>query len=236
MSLISQKSLNIFDWGHTMSYFCPVSFKKLKPNEIQPFLTAFKKEIINHLDEVAEEKYIYCSDFFHAFSEIDFSQREVREKMEAWTAKLFRYRFYFEMDGALLCIFGVPKCAEHLFDSTICFQNSTDQDYDFETWDGIREFKGVAEKWRLCSDEDVAKEMVKRDWNLDGVTDFDYYRKAFCYQSIFDGYVADYLYDDSIVLYLSLFGFYDTLTIHKFSLKCIEKLNAFHKTLKEDLR
>ena len=214
-----------------MSYYCSVSFKKLKPQEIQPFFTSFKKEIIAHLDEIAEANYTYCP-FFDEFEKIELT-KEVREKMDSWAAKVFRHKFYFELDGTLLCVFGPPKCTEHLFDATIAFQNSCDQDYDFDTWNGIPEFESIVKKWELCSDEDVAKEMAKRDYDLDSVN-YDYYRRSFCYESIFDTYVAKYLYDDYLSMHLSVFGRYDLLTVRSFCRKCIDLVNKHNKQFEKE--
>ena len=215
-----------------MSYSATVSFKKLRPEEIQPFLTKLKKTIISSLDIIARQNYTY-SPCFDISKELSYTQ-EVRQKMEAWAAKVFRYRFYFEINGSMLGVFGLPDCVTDLFDATIYFQDSCDQNYAFDTWNGIPEFEEVARKWQSYSDEDIDREMAKRGYEDvgreiakrgDTRMSYEYYRRSFCYNDIYMNYVYPYLMKDSITMHLSVFGFYDYPEIERFCVKCIELTN-----------
>lgn len=211
-----------------MSYGCTLSFKKLAPHEIQPFFTAFKKEIIDHLDDIAEANYTFSPCFNNSmpFEKIEF-KGEMKKEMEAWAAKSLRYQFYFEANGTLLCVFGVPDCTRNLFDATIYFQDSCNQNYDFDRWNGVPEFEEIAKRWQECGDDIVQKKMDEKDYEPD--TKYDYYRKTFCYEAIFDNYVRRYLFNETVCLYLSLFGFYEFHEVQRYCCLCIKHMNLFNE-------
>ena len=128
-----------------------------------------------------------------------------------------------------------------MFNLTVYFQNSCDQDYNFEEWNGIPLFEEIAEKWKSRSLEEVAK-LIDREGDIDDMRDLEktepqYYAKSACYNEIWS-YFENTLYDDSTALYLSLFGFYDLHELNCFVKytedAVIAKIQEWRKRIEEN--
>ena len=198
-----------------MSYSCTISFKQIPACEVYPFLQSFKKEVTSHLKEIAEKKFSFspfADKCYKMNGELAQMTNELRSATRDWAAgKVFRYRYFYDAELQLLGVYGVPYCIEHLFDCTVCFQNSCDQDYDYEEWNGVAYFETVASKWKNKADEEVLKafkEKRNEEWNEEHCSSLEYYRKTFVYEEIWEKF-ENTLFDDDSVIYLSLFGSYD---------------------------
>ena len=197
-----------------MSYYCQISFKQIPGDKVYSFLQDFKKKVIEHLKEIAEDNFAF-SPIFKAqpFLLQEFTvTKELLDETKNWAINnVFRYRFFYDEKLHLLGMYAIPKSTQHLFDCTIQFQNSSDQDYDFEEWKGIQYFEDVVEKWKNATDEKVKEDYKRRrneDWTLKYCSNLDYYRRSFVYEDIWDNFEYT-LFNDEAVVYLTLFGPYD---------------------------
>ena len=119
-------------------------------------------------------------------------------------------------------VFGVPDDVKQVFDASIYFQNSCDQDYEFNEWNGVPIFEQIANKWANATDDEVARKYLEENsssWDDEEPLDNDYYRRTFAYDEIWD-MCSEYLWNDDRVVYISLFGYYDFQPISKFVEKC----------------
>lgn len=221
-----------------MSYSCEIFFKQLSGDDVYDFLLKFKQEAIAHIPEIAERNKWY-SPLFRKYSlKNDFTiTHELRDETINW-AKLsvFRYRYFYDKKLQLLGMYGVDESMKGLFDSICYFQNSTDQDYSFDEWNGVKYFEEVANKWRQASDEEVKawhEKKYNEPWDQDGLScicDLDYYRRTAAYHEIWHNFEHT-LENDNSVVYLSLFGFYDFKHMSKFY-QCIKE--SFDNWIEED--
>ena len=92
-------------------------------------------------------------------------------------------------------------------------------------------FEQIAEKWKNATDEEIRKHHDEK-WGEydddDDVFDHDYYRKSFAYEEIW-GMCEKYLYDESEVVYISMFGGYELFEIIGFVNKCRKAYDAWKK-------
>jgi hypothetical protein len=149
--------------------------------------------------------------------------------------KIFTFRYFYLPEYELLGMFSIPRETEKLFDTTIYFQNSTDQNYDWEVWNGIEEFEISANKWQLIDKEIIYKKYLSRDFATEvPIEDFDddYYRKTFCYEEIWDK-IRRFLDDEKEIVYLSLYGGYETFEAMKFVKYCEDFYNDWRRSLNE---
>lgn len=205
-----------------MSYSCTISFKQLSGNEVYSFLQKFKKATTEHLADIAENNYIFSPIMRSPTHIQEELTPEIYEATKDWARKsIFHHRFFYNSEIQLLGVYGVHKSLEGLFDCTQYFQNSTDQDYEFDEWKGVKCFEEIAEKWRTMPSEDVLSACNRDEEDINEATDLDYYRKSGAYEEIWK-LIENTLFDDSSVLYLSLFGAYDFQPLGAFVRHCTQ--------------
>ena len=155
-----------------MSYYAEVSFVKVKRDKVEDFFEKFKQEIRAKINEIAERNCVF-SPFGQNPSKDRWEQHKNFSASLDWAQELFTYRAFFIGTGEdeVLAVVGVPSPCTGIFDDTIFFQDSTDTDYDYETWDKVSLFKKIVAE-RL---ERIKKEGW--DWT-------DYRNKADCYDLI----------------------------------------------------
>ena len=216
-----------------MSYSCLVSFKKMAEEDIIPFLREYKKATTSRLADIARENWGYCPHLRNTLKVPEelsaVSDNAVRESKH-WAKNIFQYKYYYDTGKQLLCLFGVPNCMRDLFDATVHFQNSCDQDYEREVWEGVEAFEQVFDKWASKSKENI-EEMYLSEYGIEFRTEFrgydegelereyDYCRRAFAYKEIWAS-VSPYLYGDEDAIYFSLYGPYEVLEIISFVKHC----------------
>ena len=152
-------------------------------------------------------------------------------KARDWAVdKVFKYRFFYLAEYKLLGIFGVPDAVKNLFDASIEFQNSCDQDYEYDHWDGVKIFEEIAKKWENASDEDIRKNYIEKYRQIDDEDDFDYdyYRRSFAYDEIWN-IVGDFLNDDAQALFFTLYGPYEYSVLKSFTSTCKKEYQKFHE-------
>ena len=144
----------------------------------------------------------------------------LKDKVENWLSdKVLKFRCFYLSDKNILGIYGVDKICQDIFDNTTYFQNSTDQNYEYEVWNGIEIFEAIVDNWKNISDEEI----LQLDSNCE---DFEYFRKESIYKSIWKMF-EDTLEDDNSALYLSILGYWDFQTKGKAWNAIVEKYNAF---------
>lgn len=208
-----------------MSYSATIRFKKIKADEIFDFFVKMKEHVSNNLDKVAEDDFIYSPYVKNKKKyEEDTYNVLLTEDMGNWARNsVFNFRYFYIKDLELLGLYGGPDCLGELFDCTLGFQNSCDQDYDFEYWDKVEPFKAIADKWKTVPLESVLEKMDRLsdlEYCRDVEKDYpQYYAKTACYEEIWETYIEKTLYNESTIVYLSLFGYHDFKVLQSFTNK-----------------
>ena len=223
-----------------MSYNCYISFKQLESSEVYPFFQKFKKITLERMDKIAESECFYCPFIKNTFElPEEFSEITKKEKQEAvdWAIKhVFNKRYFYNEDLKLLGIYGVTPSLRDLFDQTVCFQNSCDQNYDRKTWEGITIFTDIYDKWINVPESEIIQKWNNDNPGLNFEKEFEdniekymlYYRQSYCYDEIWSMF-ENTLFNDNDVVYLSLFGPYETQNMKKFVKLCYEKYREWEK-------
>lgn len=206
-----------------MSYSCLISFKTIDPKDLYRFFQELKKAATDRIDQIALDSPSFSPIMkaYHFQDPFEITD-QMRKDTERWAKEsIFMYRYFYDAERSLLGVYSLPTCMRDLFDLTFGFQDSCEQDYDFEDWNGVSSFETVAEKWRNMPRDQVVDRMNKnldpeliREINDDQI---DYYRKTFCYDEIWKT-IEWTLNNDSAVLYLGLFGYWDFVPMQKFVL------------------
>lgn len=214
-----------------MSYSCTIYFKNIKADEVYSFFQKIKKRVISKTDEIAKDNFLWLPSIrnSHRFKDIDeFIDDEINK---SWVQNsLFKYRYFYIPQHELLGVFSLPDGFDDMFDNVSYFQNSCDQDYEFDEWKGVPIFEQIAEKWKNQTDEMVqAYYSVRWGEYDDDDLDCDYHRRSFAYDEIWKMF-EDYLYKDEICVYLSLFGGYESWRLGAI----VEKCKQYYKEWQEE--
>lgn len=220
-----------------MSYNCTISFTHIAPEDVFTFMTDLKKACTERLEDIAKDEYGYCPFVRNSLLvERDFAKitKAQKEEAKAWAHNLFKWKFFYNQELSLFGMMGLPNALHDLFDGTVYFQDSTDQDYDEKAWKGIRVFEVLYSKYMQFSDDYVEqiynskrdvpfKEMMK-DEHPDATPEeikktLDYYRRTFCYDKIWS-YLSQYLWDESATVFMSVYGAYEIQEIYSFIKFC----------------
>ena len=214
-----------------MSYNATINFKTVKEGELYAFLKKIKDTCKEKFDEIAEDNYIFMPSINKEYLLKNDSEYAKDQLDRAWMRNsIFSYRFFYIPEHNLLGVFGTP--VKDIFDLTCYFQNSCDQDYDFEDWKGIPIFEQIAEKWKNATDSDTKEYYYNRygdfgDEEENGV-DLDYYRRTFAYDEIWK-MCEHFLYSEDDVVYISMFGGYEIAEQEGFVHKCRKAYDEWKK-------
>ena len=221
-----------------MSYNCTISFTHIAPEDVFQFMTDIKKACTERLEAIAKDEYCYCPFVRNSLVvNRDFANgitKEQKEEAKAWAHSLFKWKIFYSQELGLLGMMGLPNALHDLFDGTVYFQDSCDQDYDEKVWEGIRVFEVLYSKYMQFSDDHVKKiyeskrditfdEMMKDDYP-DATPEvvkekLDYYRRTFCYYKIWSNF-SQYLCDESKSVFMSVYGNYEVREIYSFIKFC----------------
>ena len=158
---------------------------------------------------------------------------------EYWLFSLFNFRFIYWKEYNLLGICGdrYPEAAMELFDTHHDFQNSCDQNYDFESWsDKIDVFTELKSMVLSLSDSEFCDIFIKEDnyYTEDDreriMKDISYYKKSYLYEKIYSTLALEaWLYgnNDSSFSRITLNAIDSTETQFKLNIK----LKCFIDTL-----
>lgn len=213
-----------------MSYSATINFKTVKEGELYGFLKQIKDACKAKFDEIAEENYIFMPSINKDYLLKNDSEYAKEQLDRAWMRNsIFSYRFFYIPEHNLIGVFGAP--IEDIFDLTCYFQNSCDQDYDFEDWKGIPIFEQIAEKWKNATDEEVYKSFEYPNEHEEPI-DYDYYRRSFAYNEIWK-MCEHFLYSEDDVVYISMFGGYEIAEQKGFCHKCRKAYDEWKKQLEK---
>lgn len=146
-----------------------------------------------------------------------------------WVCNLFTFRYFYDTEYHLLGVFGVPNAVKDLFDASIEFQNSGDQDYEASHWHGVKEFEEIYGKW-ITKDVDEIKEIYNENYSpfnfdkeypdpIDASEQLAYFRKSFAYEEIWKRYQGE-LYNNEDAIYFSCFSANNLFVFDKFLVHC----------------
>lgn len=214
-----------------MSYSATICFKTIKYKELYKFFGSLKAFCKVNFDQIAKDNFIFMPTIDREHMLEQDSQYAKQQLDRAWMRdSVFTFRFFYLPQHNLLGMFNIPTIARRLFDATYFFQNSTDQDYDYDYWRGVPLFESIAEKWKNATDEQViAAHKCPEEMESER---FDYYRKTFAYDEIWR-ICSDFLFSDDSVVNLSLFGTHEISEQIKFVHLCTTYYQEWKAQIKQ---
>lgn len=181
-----------------MSYAIDLSFKEMKKDQIFDFIQKFKELVINpeEVKKRIKENYHFSVRWVVGSNSNGIDDFDVEDRIESWIDRLFTFKFiWIERYSLLACVIREDDLANSLFDGNVFFQNSTDQDYDYEVWKDIRPFKEISDSVERLSFDgegiESLRKLSKNSWFNNSLSDFtkdkfEYYKRSLVYDLIFD--------------------------------------------------
>lgn len=150
----------------------------------------------------------------------------------SWLYEFHNCKFVYFKEANVLGLIGDYGLVEvvEMFDTAFYFQNSSDQDYDYDLWDDkINIFKDIKKQVLALSDEDLANTFISgpENWYNESdrehiMKDIEYYRKTYLYNAITKALgVIDFIYDKNSERY-DVFVFNGIKTQEQFFNLCKE--------------
>ena len=215
-----------------MSYSATICFKTVREGEIYDFLKQIKDACKEKFEEIAKDEFLYMPSVKNDCLLKNHSEWAIEQLDRGWMRNsVFSYRFFYIPEHNPLGVFSVPSVINDIFDLTCYFQNSCDQDYDFEDWNGIPYFEYIAEKWKNATDEEIYKTLEYPDEHKEPI-DYDYYRRSNAYKEIWE-MCEKYLYREEDVVYVSMFGDYEIAEQKSFVYKCRKAYEEWRKQIEK---
>lgn len=182
-----------------MSYWFRMHFAEVEEKQLLDFCIKLSSACIEKADEIIMDNAYYIPSIQHSFGLLEESEyrENWREADRNWLYNLFSNKFVYWSDKGLLGIVGnLPSRTEKDL-VTIEFQNSTDQNYDYEYWSGISYFEEMTELLKTGTTEWILTHLNKGGmpetcYTLEEIIkDIEYYRKSAVYKSIYNSLDLD---------------------------------------------
>ena len=166
-----------------MSYYFNMGFKDVKKEELLGLIDETVKEFRENAKEIIKENLIYAPSQMHGnIRDREDYSTSWKDADRYWLHVLFKIRFVYWEEYDLI---GVQGCLpENLKDklTNILFQNGADQDYSYDTWDGISYFEKVRDEIKNVD----KKYFIQDHMEEDEEDEEEYQRKSSIYEKIFD--------------------------------------------------
>ena len=198
-----------------MSYYASLQFKVIPKEKVPEFLESLKEKYRDreNIKELLEDSH-HSSPYGILSKYREFPEWVVDEAAYSYIESLLTTRFfYFDKWGVLIVLAKNYSFLKDSFDSYLYAQNSTDQDYEYETWDNISVFKEVSNKVRGLSKEEFIKyynenhhsfgiEPEDVEGEYSSGSKLDYHKKSLIYDLIFSQ-IEDSVFDDKVGFYIN---------------------------------
>lgn len=182
-----------------MSYGVDTAFKKINSiQEMQQFITELKQKAADTkiIKEIVDKNKMYLC-YRLGIDKIAQDNAWCDDKLKAKITKIFTFKWCYidtlnDEPFGYIIMFGVPSALHPLFDGVVYFQNSTDQDYNKEDYDGIPELEAIYDKIK----EKELKDKPDKDI-------YDIETKIY---NIIAKPIEDLLYEEKTQTYIALFN------------------------------
>lgn len=165
-----------------MSYRIDLSFKNCEQKDVYKNICKFEELLLWHAEEYIKDNLIFIR------IDEDKDRFYNNEQVDKFIATLFKHHIWYCEEIKALCIVWGSNVKEidKWFDGYVYFQNSTDQDYDYKTWEFNDKFREISHNIQALSKEEFKKLFLKKypDYYLDDEQmpeDDEYLRKSTVY-------------------------------------------------------
>ena len=113
------------------------------------------------------------------FSIEEYREKELYHLEKLWIENIFTQTFLYWKEYNLLAVVGYDRAGK----TTITFQNSVDQNYNYSEWNGVPLFEELVQQAKTTSNKNIE--------NYEDSSD-EYYRQTYAYDLIYKKLNLDY--------------------------------------------
>lgn len=169
-----------------MSYRLDLSFKNCKPQDVHKNICEFEDLVLKNAEQYIKDNLI----FIRTDKEKDRFYNT--EQVDKFISTLFKHHIWYCEEISALCIVWGSSVKEinDWFDGYVYFQNSCDQNYEYETWDFNKSFRKISNRIKKMKPDKFVKEYIQSNDYYDEddkeriLKDVDYHKKTFVYETI----------------------------------------------------
>ena len=166
-----------------MSYRITLTFyPDIKASQVLKKAQQIAKNKLGNFERVIDENYPYCpASMYNAnyFSIEEYREKELYHLEKLWIENIFTKTFLYWKEFNLLAVVGYDINGA----TTITFQNSTDQNYEYTEWNGVPLFENLVQLAKTTSNKNIE--------NYEDSLD-EYYRQTYAYGLIYKKLNLDY--------------------------------------------
>lgn len=209
-----------------MSYRVELSFAEVKDSEdVLSFIAKFTKAAKEGAMDIIRDNVAYIPSLRYPLE----GKRNLHYLFnEYWLLNLFTFKFiYLKEYGVLACVTPSYIPFKKLFTNYTYFQNSTDQDYPYATWDGIKYFekirdevkaipfteKGAVQLYKYRKERGIRNYHSEEEFKKFDQKEFEYYKKETIYSAIFDPIEHKVFRDNEDVIKVAVLATYEDYSI-----------------------
>lgn len=165
-----------------MSYRLDLSFKNCKSQDVYKNICEFQDLLLKNAEQYIKDNLV--------FVRIDEEKDRFynNEQIDKFISTLFKHHIWYCEEIQALCIVWGSSVKEinDWFDGYVYFQNSTDQDYDYATWNFNAMFRGIKDHIKNMPVSDFVDKYLKTHdyYEKDEILkDLEYHKKDLIYET-----------------------------------------------------
>lgn len=221
-----------------MSYYICMSVipKIVEQSDVVPVALEFCKNTLRqeNIEEIVQDNIGWMPNYEKLLNKDELDIWSISASDKDWLEGLFNYTFVYYKEYKLLCVIG-----DYSDYKQIIFQNSCDQDEDFNTWQALYADDPCRDIFKELVDRTVSGENIEKirkyfdDVDWDSTLDTEYFKRWYVYKKIEDALcIDDVLWDvDSEDFFKFEFG--KRLTVSNMTIIRVAAVKALSKEIEK---
>lgn len=221
-----------------MSYYICMSVipKIVEQSDVVPVALEFCKDMLRqeNIEEIVQDNIGWLPDYEKLLNKDELDIWSISASDKDWLEGLFNYTFVYYKEYKLLCVIG-----DYSDYKQIIFQNSCDQDENFNTWQALYADNPCRDIFKELVDRTVSGENIEKihkyfdDVDWDSNLDTEYFKRWYVYKKIEDALCIDDVLWDADSEDFFKFEFGKRLTVSNMTAIKVAAIKALSKEIEK---
>lgn len=221
-----------------MSYYICMSVipKIVEQSDVVPVALEFCKDMLRqeNIEEIVQDNIGWLPNYEKLLNKDELDIWSISASDKDWLEGLFNYTFVYYKEYKLLCVIG-----DYSDYKQIIFQNSCDQDENFNTWQALYADNPCRDIFKELVDRTVSGENIEKirkyfdDVDWDSNLDTEYFKRWYVYKKIEDALCIDGVLWDADSEDFFKFEFGKRLTVSNMTTIRVAAVRALSKEIEK---